>query len=242
MLCSESIAVNQGSNAARAVTLKCRSWGCEICQPDRKAQLVAQAQSGNGTRFITLTSNPGTGGTPASRARALAHAWPIVVKRACEYYGYKSIPYLCVFEATKAGEPHLHILVRCGWIDQKWLSKQMKDLTGAPVVWITTMKNKKHVAYYVCKYIGKEPQRFSTCKRYWCTRSWRLVAWDPEEPEGSWYDKWQIEPVDLVTKEYYWSRRPGTVELVGKMLVWRGEPLPPQYSRGRMQKTGSNYA
>ena len=242
MLCSESIAVNQGPNAARAVTLKCRSWGCPICQSERQTQLIAQARNGNPTTFITLTSNPAAGGTPASRARALAHAWPVIVKRACRRWGYKAIPYFCVFEATKRGEPHLHILARVKWIDQKWLSKQMKELTGAPIVDIRQVKSGKQVANYIAKYIGKEPHRFASCKRYWCTRSWRLVAWEPEEPEGSWYDKWQIEPVDLVTKEYYWSRRPGTVELVGKMLVWRGEPLPPKYSRGRIQKTGSNYA
>lgn len=242
MLCSESIAVNLGPNAARAVTLKCRSWGCPLCQPERQTQLIAQARNGKPTTFITLTSNPETGGTPASRARALAHAWPIIVKRACKRWGYKAIPYFCVFEATKRGEPHLHILARVKWIDQRWLSDQMRSLVNAPIVDIRQVKSGKHVAKYIAKYIGKEPHRFASCKRYWCTRSWRLVKWEPEDPDVEWYDGWQIQPCTLATKENYWRDQAGTCERIGKILYWRGEPPPPKYNRGRLQKSEQAYA
>jgi hypothetical protein len=165
--------------------------------------LIALAKSGKPTTFITLTVNPKTGFGPASRARALAEAWPRVVKRACKKYGYRSIPYLCVFEGTKRGEPHLHILCRVKWIDQRWLSAQMKALIGAPIVDIRQVKNQGQVAHYISKYIGKEPHRFDTCKRYWRTQSWELINYVPDPIEGDWsegwtYYQWSCAPLEAV--------------------------------------------
>lgn len=159
----------------------CRSWGCEECQPTRKRQLVALAASGQPTSFITLTVNPAHGPTARARARKLVDAWRVVVRRAKKKYGYRSIPYLAVFEATKAGEPHLHILARVKWIDQRWLSAQMRSLIGAPIVDIRRVKGKRMVARYVAKYVGKEPGKFGTCKRYWRTRDYQVDFPRPRE-------------------------------------------------------------
>ncbi len=224
MLCSEGSAVNQGLDKIQAVTLKCRSWGCEICQPDRKKQLIAQAKDGQPSTFITLTASPQSGATPAARARALAKAWPKVVKAACKKYGYKEIPYICIFEATKKGEPHLHILARVKWISQKWLSAKMKELTSSPIVDIRTVKNIKQACNYVAKYIGKEPHRFETCKRYWCTRSWRKTKWEPEDAADGWYDGWEIRDVNLVFLQTMWEAYGWTTETSRGRCVARAPP------------------
>lgn len=224
MLCSERSLVNRGPYAYRAVSLKCRSWGCDLCQPDRKQQLIALAKRGNPTTFITLTSNPATKRTPAERARALAHAWPIIAKRACKKYGYSSIPYLCVFEATKKGEPHLHILCRVKWIGQRWLSQQMKELTGAPIVDIRQVESKNYVAHYIAKYIGKEPHRFSTCKRYWQTRSWKLPVEVVVEPNQFWSDEWYIVNRALFELRATLASKGYDVEMEGRMMVAMREP------------------
>lgn len=226
MLCSERSLVNRGPNAYRAVSLKCRSWGCDLCQPDRQKQLVALAQRGQPTTFITLTCNPARGHSPAGRARSLAHAWPKIVKRACKKYGYDSIPYLCVFEATKKGEPHLHILCRVKWIDQRWLSNQMRELTGAPIVDIREVKSKKAVAYYISKYIGKQPHRFATCKRYWQTRSWKVPVEVVEEEPEFWSDVWYIVNRPLWELERGWTAQGFDVAREGHMLVAMCEPEP----------------
>ena len=171
--------VNRGWDGVRAVSLRCRSWGCPNCHDDRTKQLIALALSGAPTTFITLTVNPAWGASKADRARRLVDSWRTIVKLVKKRYGYSTLPYFCVFEATKAGEPHLHILARVKYIDQKWLSKQMKLLMNAPIVDIRRVKNKNKLAFYVSKYCGKEPHRFATCKRYWTTRDWevRLAAW-----------------------------------------------------------------
>jgi len=224
MLCSEGVAVNQGLDKIQAVTLKCRSWGCELCQPDRKRQLIAQAKDGAPTTFITLTASPQSGATPAERARALAKAWPKVVKAALRKYGYKSIPYICVFEATKKGEPHLHILCRVKWISQQWLSSKMKELTGSPIVWIIQVKSIRQACNYIAKYIGKEPHRFATCKRYWSTRSWRKTKWEPEDSDEGWYDGWEIRDASLEFHKTMWEAYGWVTEASRGRVVARAPP------------------
>lgn len=197
MLCGEGTLVNQGVYGVRAISLKCRSWGCENCAWDRRRQLTAMAMSGQPNTFITLTVDPSRFGSPINRARELVIAWRAVVKAACRRYGYSSIPYLCVFEATKRGEPHLHILCRVPWIDQNWLSKLMDNLIGAPIVDIRRIKSSRQVAAYVAKYVGKAPHRFGTCKRYWTTRDYSNDTYQPPEEPWHWSKLWQVRTMHI---------------------------------------------
>ena len=227
MLCNEGTLVNLGAHGARAVSLRCRSWGCPLCQPERQRQLVALAASGKPTVFITLTSNPRIGSSPASRARALAKAWPVIVRRACAKYGYKSIPYFCVFEATKKGEPHLHILARVKWIDQRWLSNQMRDLTGSPIVDIRVVRSVKEAASYLSKYIGKEPHRFKTCKRYWRTKSWDQSKFEKEPMEGDWSNIWELRDRSLASVVACWECLGWAIVHHGSMVEGVHREAPP---------------
>lgn len=141
------------------------------------------------------------------------------MKRAKKQYGYKNIPYLCVFEATKKGEPHLHILARVAWISQKWLSKQMQDINGAPVCDIRKVRSEGHVARYLAKYIGKEPHRFGTCKRYWYTKGWDLDPYEPIPWAGEWSKFWTIEPETIDELRVKW-RREGWGVFDREGLLW----------------------
>lgn len=152
--------------------------------------MIALIKSGKPNTFITLTVNPATNLDPAHRARALARAWPKVVKAAKKKYGYKSIPYICVFEATQKGEPHLHILCRVKWIDQHWLSDQMRRLIGAFMVDIRRVRSTDQAAHYISKYVGKEPGHFNSCKRYWRTQDYELTKYVVDTIEGDWTEKW----------------------------------------------------
>jgi len=204
MLCGEASLVNHGHLKVRAITLRCRAWSCSYCQPWRTGRLIGLAKSGKPNTFITLTVNPKSGPNPEARARALVDAWRQVTRRAKRYYGYKTIPYLCVFEATGKGEPHLHILARCKWIDQKWLSAQMRQLINAPIVDIRRIRGSRHVAHYVAKYVGKGPGQFGTCKRYWHTRDYPVDR--PEKPplDTSWNSIWTIVDAPLCRLRLAW--------------------------------------
>lgn len=179
MFCKDACLVNAVGLTSYASPLFCNSWYCEICQPRRSARLKALGREGCPNSFITLTVNPENGAGVSERAQGLVAAWRTIRQRACKKYGYDSIPFMAVFEETKKGEPHLHILARCKWIDQKWLSEQMDALTGAPICDIRRVQDAKSAAWYVAKYCGKAPHRFEGVKRYWTSQDWRI------EPEAA---------------------------------------------------------
>lgn len=165
-ICRQWSLVNTNEQILSATTLKCRSWGCDHCRPERRKQLMALAASGAPTRFLTLTVNPSYGSNPASRRSALSAAWKAAVKRLRREYGTHNIEYLAVTEATKAGEPHLHILMRSPYIPQAKLSKIMADLIDAPIVYIERIRGARQVVRYVAKYLTKDPHQFGHSKRY----------------------------------------------------------------------------
>lgn len=172
MLCTDLTFVKVVTNRIYAEPIRCRSWSCHYCNPRRKRQLIAKAASGRPDTFLTLTASPQTADTPLEAARILVTAWRKVRAEACRRYGYEMIPFIAVFEATKKGWPHLHVLIRCKWIDQAWLSERMMHHARAPIVDIRRVENQQAVARYLFKYIGKEPHKFGTCKRYWTSKTY----------------------------------------------------------------------
>ena len=150
------------------------------------------AADGAPDTFLTLTANPKCFESPDARAQALVKAWRTIRRRAQKKYGYDSIPFLAVFEATKRGEPHLHILLRVKWLDQEWLSAQLEELTGAKIVDIRRVKGRRQAAAYVTKYVGKSPGAFEGCKRYW--KSQDYIIKDEADEETDDYDpsEWEV--------------------------------------------------
>lgn len=183
MLCSEWSLVKSDGTTATVQPLRCRCWSCEECSPIRKRQLMAQAHAGHPDTFLTLTVNPARGLDPSERARTLAHAWRSLRKRAMRKYKLAALPFLAVFERTKKGEPHLHILLRVKWLDQKWLSAQMRELIDAPIVDIRRVNGSSKISAYIAKYIGKDPQRFKGTKRYWASRDYEPPGQEPDDED-----------------------------------------------------------
>lgn len=134
------------------------------------------ARRGLPNKFLTLTVLDTIGDSPAHRRDLLHTAWRNLIKRIKRYYRYKKLPYMAFIERTKRGEPHLHILLRCGWLDQAWLSNQMRDLVGSPIVDIRAVKSTRQAVSYVTKYVGKEPAQFGTRKRYWLSQDYIVEA------------------------------------------------------------------
>lgn len=135
------------------------------------------AVSGEPNRFLTLTVNPAFLDSPEARLTALNHAWKVIVKRLRRIHRRRTIEYLAVVEGTKAGEPHLHILLRAPFLPHDQLSEWMAELTTAPVVDIRSIRSRRQIANYVAKYIAKKPEQFGTHKRYWTSR-----GYDQSEP------------------------------------------------------------
>jgi len=192
MICREWTLLGLGYDTVKLCTMFCRSWGCEVCGPKRRKQLQALAGSGLPTRFVTLTVNPSFGESPDERLRTLAHAWRLVVKRYRREHGKDSLEYLAFVEATKAGEPHLHILIRSEWIDQRWLSTAMDELITAPIVDVRKLKSLREAIHYVTKYVTKAPARFGASKRYWKSANYDETAEDYERERETRILEWRV--------------------------------------------------
>jgi len=215
-ICRQWSLVKHGLSATYARPLYCRSWTCPTCQPKRRAQLLRKAGSGRPTKFITLTSNPTRGDSPRTRLRMLAHAWRTCIKRVRRLHPSSTLQYLAVVEATKRGEPHLHILYRGPAIAQSTLSRWMADLTGSPIVDIRAIRNPREAIRYVAKYITKKPAQFGTSKRYWQSQGYQL------QKEGT---EW-VKPVDSIKWEVF---RGNITELA---MLWINQGLAPRRGDG----------
>lgn len=167
MLCSEHSSVNENNHEGVVSLLRCKRWSCDLCQDWNRRRVVALARRGQPNCFITLTVNPARYATPDEAAHDLKRGLVLLKRRIAKRYPSKKFSAMCVFERTKAGWPHLHILARAPWIAQKWLSDQMADLIGAPIVDIRKIQDQGRAAKYVSKYVGKDPHVFAHCKRWW---------------------------------------------------------------------------
>lgn len=192
MLCTDLTFVKHIGNAVYAEPIRCRRWSCNYCNPMRKRQLIAKGASGKPDTFITLTSCPETAETPALAAKVLVVAWRKVRLEIMRRYGYEQVPFVAVFEATKRGWPHLHILLRTKWIDQAWLSARMAHHARAPIVYIERVTKAHDVVRYLFKYIGKAPHQFGSCKRYWSSMDYDLIDNRLDESERVQTDRCEL--------------------------------------------------
>jgi hypothetical protein len=181
-----------------AVTLRCKRWSCPICAPRCRKEVIRKGKAGAPNAFITLTCNPALYECAEDAARALKDGWVALRKRIKRRYPGKTIPFLAVFERTKRGWPHLHILVRAPWIDQKWLSEAWREITGAFIVDIRKIDNEGRAASYVAKYIGKDPHVFMGCKRWWRSHDYDLGN-DEKEPFVTFGSRWEEVRSPLAT-------------------------------------------
>jgi len=182
-ICREWYLHRESAAGAQAKPLLCRSWQCPHCQPLRRRQLMANAAAGDPVLFLTLTVNPRLYAHPEERLKKLAWAWRTVVKRLRRERGHDSIEYLAIVEATKRGEPHLHILLRAKFIAQSYLSQCMNELIESPIVDIRRVRSALEVVRYVAKYITKKPAQFGTSKRYWQSRNYARSE-SPSDPDA----------------------------------------------------------
>jgi len=204
-LCRDWTLVKYQPQSRHARPLKCRSWSCELCRPERKSQLLARAAAGNPNRFLTLTVNPRVGNDPHDRLLMLANAWRTIVKRIRRDKGPEAVEYLAIVEETKQGEPHLHILLRSVYISQAWLSKAMGELIESPIVDIRLIRGRKQVISYVAKYITKAPKQFGSAKRYWNSKEWEPPSDYHKDEDLERAFPWQVERWPLVSILQAWQ-------------------------------------
>lgn len=178
MFCGQYTACKYADGALDASRLYCRSWRCEECLPRRLRELRKLTASGNPTALITLTWNPEQQATSDEAAKQLVHAWRMIRQRAKRDGIADRIEYIAIFEHTKKGWPHLHILARAPYIPQAWLSARMKEYAGSPIVDIRRVYSKRHASRYVAKYVSKGPAQYVGTKRYFRSQQYSTEGRD----------------------------------------------------------------
>jgi hypothetical protein len=115
--------------------------------------LLERIGRGRPTKFITLTARP----NPGETAEAVNARHRPAIRRLVETLRRTKgeFEYCCVTELHRSGYPHWHLVVRCGFIPQSELSRLWEHLTGSFKVDIRAIKNAKHCANYVAKYVTK---------------------------------------------------------------------------------------
>jgi hypothetical protein len=217
-LCSESILVNQGNQQARAVTLYCRSWNCDICAPNRRSQLIASIISGKPERFITLTIRPTPNKTAAQDAAFMALSLRQLLRLIRKKWPNVDHQYFVVFEAHVSGRPHMHLVMRGCYMPWNWLKARWRDLTGSTHVHIKGVDRNHRTAAYMGKYMGKDVGKFGTCKRYWHSKNWELDPPEERDEQGVWSDVWEPRNQTLHALAAMWHHM--------GWLIWReGETL-----------------
>lgn len=174
MLCNECTSVNRNNFEGRASILRCKRWRCDMCRDFNRWNVIKAARRGKPTTFLTLTCNPLIYDCPDEAARDLVNGWFNLRRLIRRKFKVKSVPFIAVFERTKLGWPHMHILMRAPYVPQGWISKQMARLIGAPICDIRALQDQGRAAAYVAKYIGKDLSAFVGCKRWWRSHDYQV--------------------------------------------------------------------
>lgn len=146
-----------GYNAEKAhgflVPIRCKRWTCAYCRRINLRILLDRIKRGRPQKFITLTAKHEEGETPEASYVKHRKAVRRLAERIRRTYG--KFEYCCITELHKSGFPHWHIVCRCPFVPQQWLSRQWENLTGSKIVDIRRIADPRHAATYVAKYVTK---------------------------------------------------------------------------------------
>ena len=147
------IGLTTDHSTLRIIPLFCHKWSCPRCREAKSNKWRQIAEAGQPDRFITLTLRSSETLSTVFQAHIIKKAFPRLVEEIRKKWG--PMEYMLVFELTKQGTPHVHVLQRGGFIPKAWLSTLWNRLTGSFIVDIKKIDNPASVGRYIMKYMGK---------------------------------------------------------------------------------------
>lgn len=219
-----------------AVPLRCRSWLCPLCAYRNRRKLIRALKDTGVDALLTLTCSPHRYRDPILAFNRLTIAIPVLIKRMRRYARNNPVEYFLVWETTKKGWPHAHLLIRSPFIPQHLLSKWWQDLTASSIVDIRRVHQAPQAAAYVAKYLTKQPHVPPGYRR-WRTslHFWQLP--DPPSPRDRRVTlTWHLSqnPVSYLKQVYLalgWhveERNDGSLVVTTRSPPQTGPPQPPQ--------------
>ncbi len=132
----------------------------------------------------------------------------------------RKITYVCIVEWTKAGEPHLHILMDGPYIAQRRLSGAWRRIHNSPIVDIRRVKSDSAACLYLTKYLTKDTRCPYRMRRWSSTRGFLppLPPYvNPTWPEDT---KWSYTKVGPIAFAQYAEHTGATlIEGPGTSLI-----------------------
>jgi hypothetical protein len=200
VLCTEQSLVKHEGQGITVRPLRCKCWGCDHCKHQRKRDLFFKALRGDPRIFLTLTMRKGQYNSPDEQAEAFVVGWRMLRQFLCRQLGRKKIDFIAIFEKHKSGWPHLHILLRGGYIDHRIIRGWWKSRFNSIHINIKLARNGNQAAHYVTKYVSDDPAVFGTLKRYWSSQGWEKKRPDSGRPvygEDVWFERYGMHPMNM---------------------------------------------
>jgi hypothetical protein len=199
---SKTIILKNEKTMTWAVAIvECKRWSCGPCSNRMRRRLWHKLLEGQPTRLITLTVNPKVHRDPRSAYLVTARQIGILAIRARRELG--SFEFFRVNEATRAGWPHYHLLVRSGYIRQRQISDWWSQQTNAPIVDIRMIRAPETGVRYVLKYLTKQGTLPFTARRMsWSRQFFPAVPKAAKKPSD-----WTVEKYSSENPASYLSQR-----------------------------------
>lgn len=187
-----------------AVPITCRSWDCASCAKTNKRRLLRRLRYAEPNLFVTLTTSERTAASPEEAFARANRALPVLFKRWRRRFPNDRLDYFLVWERTKRGWPHIHLLLVAPGVAKRWLSRQWLELTGCYIVDIQPVRSLTHAASYLAKYLTKDPQVPAGFRRWRRTAGFFNTAKEPPPNKLATRDGWKIMPGSVRSQALIW--------------------------------------
>jgi hypothetical protein len=186
------------------VPIRCRSWDCLECAKANKRRLLRRLRHAKPNLFATLTTSERTAATPEEAFARANAALPLLFKRWRRARPGSRLDYFLVWERTKRGWPHIHLLLVADRVAKRWLSRQWLELTGCYIVDLQPLGSIAHAASYLAKYLTKDPQVPAGFRRWRRTAGFFNTATEPPIFKLAVKGPWKIQPGSARSQALIW--------------------------------------
>jgi hypothetical protein len=172
---------------------RCKRWTCEHCAEINKAvwtarMLYAVDLIGGDWSFVTLTAHEKTRSKLASWQN-ISKGWNRLNLRLKRHFG--AFYYVRVYELTKRGSFHLHMLISLKVPTRWWKDNARKCGMGYQAK-SEVLENSHHAVFYCAKYMTKQTADFPTnVRRITCSQNFP----DREKDKSH---EWQVVGHDIL--------------------------------------------
>lgn len=143
---------------------------------------------------------------------------PLLFKRWKRRFPDQPFEYFLVWERTKRGWPHAHILLVAPRVAKRWLSAQWRELTGAFIVDIQSVGSHERAARYLAKYLAKDPAVPAGFRRWRRSAKFFRVDLEPKTTPLPRISAWTIQPRPALAQALVWLNQGFFIDLRDKDL------------------------